>query len=1140
MNIRKLFACAILTCLFAACAVPAFSQSTTTGGFAGVVSDPSGAVVAKAKVSAKSDATGATQNTATNDEGYYRFSLLSPGHYTISVNAAGFEPVNTKATVALNQVTTINIPLVVGTKTETIEVTASVVQVETADLTTTFSVDQVAQLPNPGNDLSAVAQTAPGVVMNTGGGFGNFSSFGLPATSNLFTLNGMNDNDPFLNLNNSGPTNLLLGANDVQEATVVNNGYSPQYGQLAGAQINYVTKSGTNQWHGNAVYYWNGRALNSNDYFNNATQTPIPFDNVNQWAVGIGGPIRKDKTFFYYNYEGLRVVLPTSAPAFIPSQQLESAITANLTGGAGQNAFYQNMFNLYNGAPGAAAAVTSSTCGAAGVTLPGLSAASPCIQTFQSTAGNFTHEYTMNLRLDQIFSDADKVFGRAQVDRGVQATFTDPINPVFNDVSTQPEFQTQIGWTHVFGSSAVNEFKLSDLWYSAFFNEPNRAAAVSAFPTNMFFLDGSLTGLGGIDFNFPQGRNVNQYQFVDDFQMTRGNHTFKFGANFHRDDVTDDDYGILTGGQLLEFSLQDFANGSADLFSQNFPQRLTQPIALYSLGFYAGDEWRVTKRLKVSFALRLDHNSNPVCQTNCFARLTEPFTTLSQTPNVGNLPYNQVIQTGLHQAYPSTDIVVWQPRLGFTWSPFADNKTVISGGVGIFTDSFPATVVDSFSKNSPVSNSFTIGNTELGPLSDSPSMFAHAAGANSAFNAGFAAGGTLASINAANPDFGGINFTSAPNEIRQPRYQEWNLRVQRDIGWRSAISLNYVGNHGIFEVVANSGVNAFFPTAAQPVPNFSPSNPNPFPSGFNGLPIGTPSPIGGFGGPDPAFNTVTQLQSIATSNYNGLVTSIHHDFSHGLQFQANYTWSHALDEISNAGLLPYNTNTAASIGTLTNPFNLRANYGNADYDIRHNFTANYVWENSLRHLFHWGPNAVFSGWNFSGTVFVHSGQPLTIIDNGTTGTLNGFNYGGPVFANVIGSTAGPVGCNVNATNVGNTPNPCFNVAGFSAPNTPDASGFGNFGNQARNQFRGPGYFDTDFTVSKHNKIPGLERGELNVGFQFFNLFNHPNLDNPVNDINNPRFGLITRTVNTPTSILGSFLGGDASPRLIQLKTEFRF
>ena len=189
--------------------------------------------------------------------------------------------------------------------------------------------------------------------MNTQGGYGNFEVFGLPATSNVFTYNGQYDNDPFLNLNNSGATNLLLGNNDVAEVNVVVNGYSGQYGGLAGAQVNYVSKSGSNQFHGNAAWFWNGRVMNANDWFNNAYDVARPFDNVNQWAASLGGPIRKDKTFFFWNYEGLRVLLPTSGTATIPSPQFETATIQNLTatGMTASIPFYQNIFSIYNGAP---------------------------------------------------------------------------------------------------------------------------------------------------------------------------------------------------------------------------------------------------------------------------------------------------------------------------------------------------------------------------------------------------------------------------------------------------------------------------------------------------------------------------------------------------------------------------------------------------------------------------------------------------------------------------------------------------------------------------------------------------------------------------------------------------------------------
>jgi outer membrane receptor protein involved in Fe transport len=1111
-------------------AMPAFTQSITSGDVAGVVSDPSGAVVPNAKVTAKNDATAASQTTSTNGEGFYRFAFLQPGGYTLTVEATNFQTTTRKLQVQVGQTANGNVTLAVTAQT-TIEVTAPAVQIETPDVSTAFTAEQVALVPNPGNDLSAVAQTAPGVVMNTQSGFGNFSTFGLPGTSNLFTINGMNDNDPFLNLNNSGATNLLLGANDIQEVTVVNNAYSGQYGQLAGSQINYVTKAGGNAWHGNAIYYWNGRVLNANDYVNNlqvagAPSTPKPFDNVNQWAAGFSGPIQKDKTFFSFNYEGLRVVLPTTALVFVPTPAFESATIANLNanGLSASVPFYQTMFNLWNNAA-AGKAVTPKPL-QAGENGPGcdnvtaLPAGVPCVNQFRTTPTNFTHEYQMSLRIDHNFSDNDKVYGRVQTDRGVQATFTDAINPLFNTQSTQPEYQGQLNWTHVFSPNLVNELKPSGTWYTAIFQPANLGATLAAFPTTVTFGDGSLSTLGGEDFIFPQGRNVTQYQVVDDLVWTKGNHTLKFGANFRRYDVTDFDYGLFTSGLAIVPTLDDFffggfdpASGNADVLLQNFLSRQSQPMALYGLGLYAQDEWRIAKRLKLTLSLRGDHNSNPVCQTNCFAELAQPFTSI--TNHDPSVPYNQLIKTGLHQAYPSTDTVVWQPRFGFNWSPFSNNKTVFSGGIGIFTDSFPAVLVDSFSSNPPIVNPFVTFFLPLSPQETNGSnLFAAAASSNASFNSAFKSGASFADLTNPsspffNPFFAPPSITASDKSIRQPRYQEWNLMLQQELGWNTVLALNYVGNHGIFEAIQNNALNAFAP------------------GGFGTLPTAPP---------DPRFGTVNQVQSIGVSNYNGLTTSLRHQFNHGLAFQANYTWSHAFDEVSNGGLLQFNLGTASSLLHPQDPFNLRAGYGPADYDVRHYFSANYVWDNSLRHLFHWGPNAIFGGWTFSGTVFSRSGLPFTVINSAATNALAATNYGSTVYANVIGPTTATTGCGKAAA----TPNPttgiappCLLASGFA-----DAASQAAFGNQGRNSFRGPDYFDTDFTVMKYIKIG--ERGNLGFGFQFFNLLNHPNFDQPVNDINSPLFGTIQRTVNTPTSILGSFLGGDASPRLIQLKAEFKF
>ena len=1109
---------------------PLFSQSITAGDIAGVVTDPSGAVVPQAKVTATSDSTGAIRATTSNGEGFYRFSLLTPGSYTVNVNVSGFQPVSRKVQVNVGQAASADIALAVSTETTTIEVTTNPVQIENGDNSTSFSQEQISLVPNPGNDLSAIAQTSPGAVMNTQSGFGNFSSYGISATSNLFTLDGQNDNDPFLNVNNSGATNLMLGANEIQEATVITNAYSGQYGQLAGAQINYITKSGGNQFHGNAQYYWNGRVMNANDFINNESGTPRPFDNINQWAAAVGGPIIKNKTFFFVDFEGLRVVLPTSNEAFIPTTQFANATLANLS--ATQPSlvpFYQSMFNLYKNAAGAAGAVAQAPaagddCSAVSAANPvAFAAGTPCIATFRSTAGNFTHEYLLAVRIDHKFSENDSLFGRFQHDHGVQATLTDVINPIFNLQSDQPEDQGQLGWTHLVNTRQVNEFKASGQWYRSIFTNPDRAAALAAFPTNMQLGDSAFSALGGsipaasfIATNsalpIPQGRSVAQYQFVDDYVWTRGNHTWKFGVNFHRNNVTDfnpeeNSEGLLTINSLLDFfngGVRPPGQGSGDSLLQDFPARASQPIALYGLAFYGQDEWRAMKKLKLTLALRLDHNSNPVCQTNCFSRLVSPFTSLDHT-NSANIPYNQTIVTGFRQAFPETDIVVWQPRLGFAYTPFSNNKTVLRGGFGIFSDSVQAAVADKLLFNPPTLASFTVSNLLPAP-GVGGDLFSAATAANSAFQSGFASGGTVTSMGllGAQPA-----FTSTDQRVRQPRYQEWNLEIEHELGWKTVLSLNYVGNHGTNETVQNNGLNGFAP----------PSN---FPTGFAGLPSVAP---------DQRFGVVTQIQSIAVSNYNGLVSSFRHQFEHGLAFQVNYTWSHALDEISNGGVQPFNDSTNVSPTLPFNPFDLRANYGNADYDVRHYFSANYVWDNSLRHLFHWGPNALFGGWTVSGTLFSRSGLPFTVVDGGTSALLRGSNFqSSPSYvipAEVIGNPFTSQSCNSGATLA-----PCLNLAAFASPT-------GLTSNQARNSFRGPNYFNTDLAVMKYTKLYS-ERASLGIGFQFFNLLNHPNFDQPVNDIANGSFGLIQKSVNTPTSILGSFLGGDASPRLIQLKAEVKF
>src|SRR5246127_5386846 len=700
----------------------AMSQSLTSGDITGVVTDPSGAVISGASVKLINNATHAQQTQTTNAQGGYRFALIPPGRYTLSISAPNLQTSKQTLTVTVGQATTSHVQLQLASTSETVEVSGEggVVQTETPELSTSFSNEQIAQVPNPGNDLSYVVQTAPGATMNTQGGYGNASTYGLPATSNLFTVNGMNENDPFLNLNNSGATNLLLGQNDIQVATVVNNGYSGEYGGLAGANVNYVTKSGSNDWHGNAIYWWNGRTMNANNYFNDQTGTPRPFDNANQWAASFGGPIRKDKTFFFVNTEGVRVLLTTSTKVNIPSPQFEAATLAHLKTSPASVPFYTQLFSLWNHAAGATHAKdvlpigTVANAGDGCGTFAGLgSGAIPCALQFQSTADNQTNEWLLTARVDQNFGNNDRAFIHFRTDHGLQATYTDPINPAFNGLSKQPQYEGQIQETHSFGSSAVNQFIVSGSWYSAIFTTNSLSAATALIPFRLGFSGNAFFSLGR-DLNlWPQGRNVTQYGIIDDFSKVKGNHALKVGINFHRNDVTDYSPGIGTIGYSQGEDLSSFYNGQGVSYAQNFSIRSTQPVAVYGLGFYGQDEWSVRPNLKVSLTLRADHNSNPVCQTNCFARFATDFLNISHDVNT---PYDQVIHTGLHQALGKYTSVSWQPRVGFTWSPFNTSRgLVVRGGFGLFTDMFPATIADYLLNNAPLNNLFVTGAGPLAP-----------------------------------------------------------------------------------------------------------------------------------------------------------------------------------------------------------------------------------------------------------------------------------------------------------------------------------------------------------------------------------------------------------------------------------------
>lgn len=1126
---------------------PAMAQTTTTGDIAGIVTDPSGAMVPGATITLKDLGRGETRTTTTNADGTYRFSSLIPGKYSVTVTSTGFKNATRELEARVGQVTPGDIEMSLGTSSQTVTVTeqAPLLQTDSGNLTSTIGESQAENIPNPGNDLTYMAQIAPGSVMNTGGGgLGNFSSYGMSAVSNLFTVDGMDDNDPFLNVNDSGATNLTLGQNEIQEVSVVTNAYSGQFGGLAGANVNYVTRSGTNEFHGRASWYWNGRAMNANSWFNNATGTPRSFVNANQYGGDIGGPIVKNKLFFYFDAEGLYLVIPTSAQAVVPSTAFATAVQNNINATFGASsaasAFYQNVFKLYSEAPGISRATNSlpngdcdaSVTGSANPLLNAFGAGNPCGLAFFSNISNKTHEHLEVGRVDWNVTNNDRVFARIQKDHGLQATVTDPINSLFNVQSDQPEWQGQVQETHAFSGTAVNQFVVSGQWYAAIFGVANPTATATAFPTTLLFNSGQFSDLGGIDFDFPQGRRVTQFQFSDDFSLTRGNHTFKVGAKFRRNWVSNTDYSILSTGLLVPITQASFYEGGTDgnsLLEQSFPTSLEQPFAVYSFGGYLEDDWKVKPNLTLTLALRLDHGSNPVCFHDCFARPVTQFSDLSVDPTT---PYNQLMLVNQHQMLPNLTTIEPQPRFGFAWQPhmWGMQNTVVRGGIGIFYDAFPGALLDGFSENPPLDPTFTVfGNATsiISSPSDPASLFASAAGSNGAFQAGFKSGASFSTISASVPGFSPPNLASSTNDPKVPQYQKWSLEIERQFGANTSLDLQYVGNHGIHIYTQNSGINGC---------NVA---------GFTDLP--TCNATSG-AGVNPSFLTVNYALSNGVSNYNGLTAALTHRYGSGL-FQLNYSYSHALDTVSNSGIPAdafSNTGFTATNNSIVfpeNPANPRQfNYGSSDYDARHTLNANYQWELPIKRYItrDHGPDALLRGWTVNGDFFARTGLPYTLVNNAISATLQGAGYGSSsTLVDVFGIQTAPGGSGANCKTTFSNPQPnrgvCLNPADFA---TATAATQSTFGNVTRNSLRGPSYWNSDFSLMKHTKIH--ERAEMVIGAQFFNVFNHPNFDEPVADISSSRFGQIIKTVSPPTTMFGSVLGADASPRLVQLKLQFRF
>ena len=903
-----------LLVLCVACLLPAeaLAQGETTSAIVGQVRDTTNAVVPGAIVTITNPDTGLRRSAKTDDLGRFNFPQLKPGTYSVKVEAPGFEPrQNNNVVSALGQKQTVDFTLGVARSRETAEVSseAPILNPENANTSTTLNAPALEDLPNPGGDLTYPLQFAPGALINTAGsgndfvggtnGYGNVEFNGLPALSNGYIVDGLETNDPLTNLNSGLSTNLVLGLNSISEVTVNTLSYSVDQGRYGASQVNYVTKSGTNQFHGNLYELWNGSLLNAADYFTNATPgNHKPGATVNHFGGSVGGPIAHDKLFFFFDSEWVRIALPIVTPTIVPSPAFQQYILQQLSGGQTNGCgssdpnenclFYQQMFNLYGNASGTPTAILGCPLGAAG---------DGCANRQSVSHSSDDHEQVQTARLDYNVNEKDTTWFRFQSDTGLQAAYTDPINPVFNALSPQPLYSFAAGHTHVFSQNLVNYFNPAFSWYESLFGPSNLQKTLSAFP---IVLQGSganpFTPMGGLDNTWVQGRRASRFFINDNLAWSRGAHELRFGTNTRIFRLNDYDFGEGTVPTATYANLQQFIDGVANTASETFPSNLNEPFNFLNLDVYAQDTWKVTRTLTWTFGLRDTFNSNPLNPHDHVARLRGSFSSILHNDQ----PLNAVIQTHLGNLFSSTPLAILQPRTAIAWQ--FEPKSVLRTGFGIFSDILPGTVADLIGTNPPYDKTFqggqlgSVGGTAIAPGAPNSAVGAIVA-ANQTFSLGFPQGHSSLPPPA---------ITAIPDgKLHTPYFMEWSLGIEHEFGTTASLHAQYVGTRAVNQPYSTQ-VNGY-QTVCQGCFAPFPTQPT-----------------------DARFAAVTQLSTGANSHYNGLQLTAMKRLSHGLQGQVNYTWSRCMDTVSNGGFLPF------SAGGILSPLpgDLARDYGPCDYEWR--------------------------------------------------------------------------------------------------------------------------------------------------------------------------------------------------------------
>jgi hypothetical protein len=1147
--LRVVWFCSALAVL-AALLVPAASAQTFRGTILGTVTDTSGAAILNAKVSALNVATGVERTTETNGDGSYLIPELPIGTYKVTIAQSGFQSAVTNGVVVdVASERRIDAVLKPGQMNQQVVVegeTLSDVETTSNTLGGILTQEEIKELPVNGRDYTKLIFLNPGVagspdqISDSPGSYGEFSMNGARGRSNNYLLDGtdMNDgyrNDPAINQAGVfGTPSAILPIDAISELNVLSN-FEPEYGRNGGAVVNIVTKSGGNQFHGDAFEYFRNNALDARNYFNFVGQPQAPFHN-NQFGGSVGGPIVKDKTFFFADYEGQRERVGVVSLACVPAQ-------ADLVA---TNPVIQKLLAHYpNGdpwplpnIPGVAPSLNGCPNG------PDASVTAPSFNNLTSAIAKIDHNFNQNNILSgrYFIGDSVQAFPLALTGGGIL--------PGFN-TSTPTRVQlVSISYVRILSPSKLNEARLGWNRFAEGFDPqdsgfhpstvglcaatsvadcPGSGASDSGLPVVNV---GKFAQLGS-SHTTPRHRFDSNWQAFDNFSWKIGKHNVKMGYEYRRTSIQQF-FGINFRGSL-SFSgaatgtaLGDFLTGTVDGGSQSTGQPVRHTFQ-NNHGLYIQDSFQITPRITLNYGLRWDYYGVFTEKDNLDSNITN-FDVAAQTVTL-----TQVGQPGLSQLY-RPDYKNFGPRLSIAWDPFGRGQTVVRAGYGLFYDAFSQ---DFFMGQVPYNSGFDPGPT-YNPFGPAPIFSVSATG-------GVITNGVPV-YNAPGATPSGDIFAVDRN-IKTPYIENYNLNVQQQITNKIVLQVGYVGSQGhrLFRYVDlnqpdQAAITASDIAFAQTHNNTLNGNPC-FPAGGPGCISSVPRV---FANNPYGATYINDLQTTARSNYNSLQASLRVNGWHGITSVVNYVWSHSLDTASDGfEFIP----NGATPNDSTRP-NLE--YGNSNFDIRNRFTWVFAYE--FPHM-GGGWERLKNGWGVDSTVTLQDGQPFQLNYNFESDfSGSGENYDRP-------DVVGPIRYNfsnpsefldLSSFAIPCTPTAIALAGGFTGSNQDCVPGTRHFGSEGRTSLRGPSFKQWDFALYKNTKL--TERLGMQLRAEFFNILNHPNFSNPflpafISDaafngttIGNGRevgSGFFPISATGDVGIGNPFLGGGA-PRGIQLAAKFTF